>query len=1147
MPVSKGRRVARAPKSSFSFERKKLAVAVAAALAMPAIGGFRTAHAQQPTANQQQPEEITVTGSRIVRRDYDANSPLQTVDRDAFEKQNSIALETALNQLPQFVPAAQGLTQLQDQSQMTDNFPTLTSGASTISLRGLGSNRNLVLLDGYRATPINATMAVDLNSIPSAAIERVEVITGGASSVYGADAVAGVVNFILKKNFQGLDLDVQSGAMQSGTGAESRASALFGVSSGDNKGNVMIGLELAKRDAVHADDTDFWHTALRDGTTYPTQLIYTGPYYTVDTANAPLRSVMNGIFTNAAGTIMPNAADQTRVGAGSFYWNEDGSLYTGGASFSNNYSAGGNYGAYRYNGPTYTSRTNANVPGDYPFRYIGAEGEIIQHILPFEANIPLDRNSVFGRASYDVSDKVSAYAQVLSVSSKTRRYFTDSPAIGGWGLIGLHGNGIYGPSVVSLGTDGLPNTGDAGEDMTTNPAYLAGGQYGLNCGPVGGCSKSQAFPVSPELAALLDSRPDPEANWSFNYGMDFGDFGAPGNYYRSVFSESRTNTLSFGLNGKIDGIDGTWDVIASKGAAKLDLHLEGYASLTRVRTLLGSPNWGYGFFAQGNSAPPGFGFSGGVATCTSGVPVFSGNHGDISQDCLNLMYVTLNHQSEMDQKFIEGNVQGRAFKMPAGEARFSAGVHSRTNSYYYIFDPLQTENSFNDNPEGFPADNTKGQTAVKEIYGEMLLPLVSGKTAAEHLNLELGYRYSDYDLQGGVGTYKALIDWGITPTLRFRGGRQLATRAPNIAELYQSNTQSWTVFIGGEPCSTNNIGVSFGANPNVNPNAAAVQQLCSQIMGPAATQYYSAQQQAQINPVVWLPFSDATGNPKVNPEEAKTLTAGIVWSPSTSHEKLNGLNLTVDYYDIKITDMISVEGAINVYEKCLSAAENPNYDPLNPACLKIHRNPVTGTATTTTVSYVNAAFAEVAGVDVTADWRTQLAGGTFGVNFMISNLLTEKTQDTVDAIPVEWKGSLGPTANTSLNNGAYDYRTFTTVNYGRGDWNLALRWRHLPTAIDAAQASINASIKAGSVPAGTKATTLGAESSYDVFDLSGDYNLGSRTSLRYGIDNLFDTPAVCTGGRTSADPHPAPCGGETEAGFYDILGRSFYVGVKLTF
>jgi outer membrane receptor protein involved in Fe transport len=1099
---------------------------------------IQKAEAQQPSAaQQQQPEEITVTGSRIVRHDLEANSPLQTVDKASFEQQNSIALETVLNQLPQFVPAAQGMTQLQDQSQMTDNFPTLTSGASTVSLRGLGANRNLVLLDGYRAVPVNATMAVDVNSIPAAAIERVEVITGGASSVYGADAVAGVVNFILKKDFQGLDLDVQTGSMQNGEGAETRASALFGVSSGDNRGNIMVGLEKANRSAVHADDTKFWHDNLRDGTTYPTQLIYTGPYLTSDAANAPSRAAVDAIFNKpgAIGVVGSAGAPGGPVASTNFYWNADGSLYTGGASFSNGTTPAGpgsTAGAYRYNGPTYTTRTDANNGGDYPFRYVNNQGEIIQHILPFEANIPLDRNSIFGRATYDMTDSVTAYAQFLNVSSKTRRYFTDSPSVAGWGNIALHGNGVYAPS---LNPDG-----------STNAAYRPGGQYGLSCPATGGCTKSQAFPVSPELASLLDSRPDPEANWSFNYGMDFGDFGAPGNLYRSVFSESRTNQISLGLKGKIDGIDGTWDIVASTGESKLDLHLEGYASLTRVRTLLASPNFGKGFFAQGNSGPPGFGFSGGIAQCTSGVPVF-GNHGNISQDCLNIMYVTLNHQSEMDQRFVEGNVQGRLFEMPAGEARFSAGVHSRSNKYTYIFDPLQTENSFNDNPQGFPADNTNGKTSVDEVYGELLLPLLKGKTGAKHLNLELGYRYSDYDLQGGVGTYKALVDWGITDTLRFRGGHQLATRAPNIAELFQANTQSWSVQFGGEPCATNS-GLAYGGNPAKNPNAAKVQALCSQIIGSVAGIYYSPGQQAQINPVVWLPFVDATGNPKVNPETANTDTLGFVWRPNTSHEKLNGLNLTVDYYDIKIDDMISVEGALTVYEKCLSAESNPSYDPTNPACVKIHRNPVNGTATTTTVSYVNAAFAEVSGVDVTADWRTPMFGGQFGVNFMVSSLLTEKTQDTVAAPVVEWKGSLGPSATTSLNNGAYDYRTFTTFSYSRNAWNLALRWRHLPSAIDASQAVINANIKTGFAAPGTLSTSLGAESSYDIFDLSGGFNVGKRTQLRYGIDNLFDAPPVCTGGRTALDPTgAAPCGGETEAGFYDILGRSVYVGVKVGF
>jgi iron complex outermembrane recepter protein len=1112
---------------------KRLACAIATALAMPAIGlGFRTAHAQQAD----QPEEITVTGSRIVRRDYDANSPLQTVDESAFQSQSSIAIETVLNDLPQFVPAAQGMTQLQDQSQMTDNFPTLTAGASTISLRGLGSNRNLVLLDGYRAVPVNATMAVDLNSIPAAAIERVEVITGGASSVYGADAVAGVVNFILKKDFEGLDLNVQTGAMQNGEGAESRASVLFGVNGADNRSNIMLGLELARRDPIHADDTDFWNKALRDGTTAGTQLIYTGPYVSTDAANAPSRAVIDSIFNQAPANAVLAGATAGSVASGSLFWNEDGTLYTGGESFNGTAPAGAAAaaGAYRYNGPMFTSRTNAHIPGDYPFRQIGAEGEIIQHILPFEANIPLDRSSVFGRASYDLSDSVSAYAQILSVQSDTRRYFTDSPAVAGWGMIAQHGNGVYGPS---LNPDG-----------STNIAYRAGGQFGLACAAMGGCTKSQVFPVSAELARVLDSRPNPEADWSLNYGMDFGDFGAPGNYFRSVFNETRTNQLSFGLKGEIEGIDGTWDVVTSKGDSKLDLRLEGYASLARVRALMLAPNWGKGFFQQGNSGAPGNGFSGGIAKCTSGVPVF-GDHANISQDCLDVMYVTLNHQSKMDQKFVEGNVQGRAFNMPAGEARFSAGVHSRTNTYYYIFDPLQTENAFNDNPEGFPADNTKGETSVNEIYGELLLPVLDGKPGAEHLNLELGYRYSDYDLQGGIDTYKALIDWGITDTLRFRGGRQLATRAPNIAELFQANTQSWTVQIGGDPCSPNSL-YAYGANPAMNPaNFANVQAICAAKMGSTAvaSQFYGLPAGQLPNAVVWLPFSDATGNPRVNPETAHTTTAGIVWSPNTSIDQLNGLTLSVDYYNIEIEDMISVQSAIVVYEGCLSAGLNPTFDPLSAECQKIHRSPTSGFAAPTTVSYVNAAFAEVEGVDVTADWRTEIAGGNFGVNFMLTKLLAEKTQATASSPVIEWKGSLGPDPGTSLNNGAFDYKTFTTVNYGRNAWNLALRWRHLPSAIDASQASINANIAAGLSPAGTVSTQLGAQDSYDIFDLSGDFNVNERMQLRYGVDNLFDTDAIWTGGRTATDPHPSTGSGETEAGFYDILGRSFYVGLQMSF
>jgi outer membrane receptor protein involved in Fe transport len=122
-----------------------------------------------------------------------------------------------------------------------------------------------------------------------------------------------------------------------------------------------------------------------------------------------------------------------------------------------------------------------------------------------------------------------------------------------------------------------------------------------------------------------------------------------------------------------------------------------------------------------------------------------------------------------------------------------------------------------------------------------------------------------------------------------------------------------------------------------------------------------------------------------------------------------------------------------------------------------------------------------------------------------------------------------------LNNGAYDYRTFTTFSYGRDAWNLSLRWRHLPDAIDGSQAVTPAS------------TQTGAEEAYDVFDLSGTYDVGERTVLRFGIDNLFDTPPVWTGGRTALDNSPSSGSGVTEAGFYDILGRSFFFGVSTGF
>src|SRR5690606_12741040 len=112
-------------------------------------------------------EEVTVTGSRIRRQDFTANSPITTIDQNTFEETSTIGVETVLNQMPQFVPAVTQFTTTDVQ-----NTAVNTVGASTVSLRGLGANRNLVLIDGRRGQPVNSTMVVDTNSIPAAAIER---------------------------------------------------------------------------------------------------------------------------------------------------------------------------------------------------------------------------------------------------------------------------------------------------------------------------------------------------------------------------------------------------------------------------------------------------------------------------------------------------------------------------------------------------------------------------------------------------------------------------------------------------------------------------------------------------------------------------------------------------------------------------------------------------------------------------------------------------------------------------------------------------------------------------------------------------------------------------------------------------------------
>jgi iron complex outermembrane recepter protein len=172
-----------------------MAAALAAATIQP-VFAQEAPPSEAAAEESEQLSEVLVTGSRISRRDYSSESPVVTVSTEALQNTSEVGIDQSLSKLPQFVPGANQFTSALD----IQATPTNSPGISTVNLRGLGANRTLVLLDGRRTQPNNASLVVDLNTIPAAAIDSVEIITGGAGATYGADAVAGVVNFKLKKN-----------------------------------------------------------------------------------------------------------------------------------------------------------------------------------------------------------------------------------------------------------------------------------------------------------------------------------------------------------------------------------------------------------------------------------------------------------------------------------------------------------------------------------------------------------------------------------------------------------------------------------------------------------------------------------------------------------------------------------------------------------------------------------------------------------------------------------------------------------------------------------------------------------------------------------------------------------------------------------
>ncbi len=1199
-----------------------LATSIAAALAAGTLS-------PNVSAQQSQLEEIVVTGSRIVRRDYVSNSPIVTIESDQFEAQHGLNLERYLNQLPNYNPAA-APTVLTGPGSNSDVqiTPVNSVGIASISLRGFGPNRNLVLVDGRRMVPINSLMVTDINSIPSALIERVETITGGASAVYGADAVAGVVNIILREDFQGFELDLQHGTTSEGGGEETRIGAVFGANLDDGRGNISMGVEAYNREAILEIDRDAFTKRYRDpnaegsfgflqGTSHYNQLF--GPY--------PSQVAIDAVFGNRpAGTNVFNPA--TPPFLRQYNFNADGeTIWVGGSEAGqSNYVPFSGFNFYPLN--TVDASVGQNAKTLLGWKWHNERALV---------SAPQERYSFFASGNYDFTDNVRFFARATMAESETRTVLFGTNAIFGWETRVPYNPATDSPLDPNLDYQDEAVVAAAIADPTNplyaNPGFIPSGQPGAG------------HPVPVHLAALLNSRAPGVyclqgsagcgVPGSGTYATNIpqlvgvptlgGDWMVGWNPHNSLPPRSTINTntvwqLEAGLEFQLSA-DWTGEFYVSHGQSSTYNNAAGNLSLERYRLLTRQPDYGRNAVISGNSggASPNFGAA--DITCTSGFyNTFFFGDAPLSQDCFDAINATLQTRAQNVQDIIELNFQGGIGELPAGEVRMAAGYQRRENGATFVPDILQSTVSFTDQVVGvYPTGYMDAETSVDDLYVEFLVPLLADKPAFAQLDLELGARVSDYEHTDKEDTYKALLSWQVNDWMRFRGGFNRATRAPNLGELFLATQEVFTIGGNnfGDPCALRST-APFGAggtglDPVVDPadepppalasgqtleGAMSTRMICEAIMGPAAAnQFYNI---ANAAPGGGSAFNwvNQQGNPNLTSETADSWTLGFVMSSPFEGPWLRGLTLSLDYYRVEIEDAIMLFSVDYANFRCygaqiVSTPEEAAARAASPECQLVPRNSATGGPLTTAISYDNQARIKTAGADIGLDWVLQFSDlragrqGGLGLNVQATWLDYYRTKQSPADFDVEteWKGSLGPNLS-GTNGGAYDYRLFSTLSYFRDDWSVSLRWRYLPGVHTAQYAALqavidhNARVAGGEPgiilsytpsdatsanPRNARATELESDS-YSVFDLSFFYSLSDRLRLRGGISNLFDEEpveigtttgypvgtdltSICGGAPGCVNPtaYSVPTTGTYNGGYYDTIGRSYFLGFEVLF
>lgn len=948
-------------------------------------------------------ERITVTGSRILQPNLTTTSPVTSVSNLDIKLQGVTRVEDLVTQLPQAFAA---------QNSTVSNG---ASGTATVSLRNLGSDRTLVLIDGKRlpyGSP-NDT-AADLNLIPGALVERVDVLTGGASAVYGSDAIAGVVNFIMNKDFEGVQIDSQYGFYNH-------------ENDYDTNGNL--------RDVIEGR-----------AATNPAQF------------RIPEDNVSLGYSKEITGIIGARTDDDRGgvVGYVSYRNNDDVlqafydySACSIGAATPTGFTCGGSGTSFpgQFTDFATFAFTVDQTTGNFR-NYVGANDAYNFGPLNYYQR-PDERYSAGFFADYEVNPYVNAYANFMFMDYSSIAQIAPSGNFFSTSTINCDNPLLRGTQAAQIGC--TPTNIANGDSVT---AYIARRNV-----EGGGRQDNLGYQT-----------------WRGVVGFNGPLYNAPAFEY-DVSAQFSQVTLSRSYQN---------DFSTVRLGRALDVITDPVSGDPACRSAV-------------NGTDP---------NC---VPWDIFGIGTVSQASLDYLQVPLLQNGVTEQAVVTASITGDlgqyGFKSPMADEglKVAGGLEYRRDA---IAQTVDVSFATGDGAgQGGPTLPLSGEIDVYDVFAEFQLPLISGKPGIELLSLDGAARVSDYSTGISAESWKVGAEYSPTSDIRFRGSFQKAVRAPNVIELFQS--QGFNLFdIDDDPCDfTDPAGDGTGGAACIGTNPWQVSNV--QANGGALT-----------SPAGQYNFLQG-GNPALNPEEAETFTVGFVATPSF----IPNLSVSVDYYDIEITEAISTVGSAITLQLCYLSGDAA-------ACQRIDRNANgqlwIGDGNVQDLN-INIGGEATSGFDISGAYGFEL-GGFGGVNLTYNGTLLDDYKVDPIGQAAEVYGCVGAYGN-ECGTPTPEYR-----HRARASWStpwegieLSGTWRHI------------GEVALGTVETPTLNRVDSVLEAQNYFDVAGTWAMTDWANFRAGINNVLDDdpPLTASAGTTG--------NGNTYPQTYDALGRFIFVGVSLDF